>query len=80
MMVPVLSMAMFPGKPGQRHLTFSASKFPLKQHAVKKKITTKSKKSKKKEKTRLCTGTYLTYSTLWLKNLPKLGSFPEHDS
>jgi hypothetical protein len=31
---------------GQTHLDFSASKFPLKEQALKKKITAKSKKAK----------------------------------
>jgi hypothetical protein len=71
--------------PGQRHLTFSASKFPKKQHALKKKFTVKSNKLKKEEKTRLCTETYSTANrrfdlTLRLKILPKLGSFPKHES
>jgi hypothetical protein len=58
---------------GQRHLTFSASKFSLKHSMPEEKIHHEVKKVEEAE-------TYLTYSTLWLKNCPKLDSFPEHES
>jgi hypothetical protein len=55
--------------PGQTHLDFSASKFPLNWQALKKKITAKSNKSKKEEKTRLCTGTYSASRLKFFQNL-----------